>query len=402
VAIGLSDEPAPGWADDRPLARLEPRLEGWLRRRLGPADVWPVGTDLGAAWCALDVLLATPTAVTAAVVAAGAVPDDAVIERLSVVCERLRTVLAGCTPLTARHLDPGGRVGGSLDLHDLDARLRPWWARVGTCAAKYADASDAAGRAKVLADLTDLGVLPPAGAEMRAFPALQAATAELPPLPPDDAEGGAADAWLERVLRTVDRLLHPAVRVAPALTSTPPTPPAPEPGQDDVADWLRDQVLVRPQVESLDVALVASEVLGGAAPALLRVHQQVLAGGAPAPWSATGAPVESTASQGSVVLVTDGDAAVRAGLVVDGWSETVPHAGESPDEVTGIAFDFDRPGARPPQAMLIAVPPDLARGWCLEDVHGCVEETLALSKVRVLDLADLPELAALPLVDEVG
>ena len=52
--------------------------------------------------------------------------------------------------------------------------------------------------------------------------------------------------------------------------------------------------------------------------------------------------------------------------------------------------------------MLVAVPPDLARGWCLEDVHGCVEETLALSKVRVLDLADLPELAALPLVDEVG
>lgn len=402
VAIGLTDAAAPGWADDRPLARLDPRLEGWLRRRLGPAGDWPVGTDLGDSWCALDALLATPTAITAAIVAAGGVPDEAVIERLAVVCERLRTVLAGCTPLTARHLDPASdRVGGSVDLRDLDARLRPWWAQVGTCAARYADAA-AAARATVLADLTALGVLPPAGAETGAFPALQAATADLPPLPAGEAEAGAADAWLERVLSTVDRLLHPAVRVAPALTSSPPTPPAPEPSQDDVADWLRDQVLVRAQVETLDVALVASEVLGGAAPARLRVHQQVPAGAAAAPWSATGAPVESTASQGSVVLVTDGDAAVRAGLVVDGWSETVPHAADTPDEVTGIAFDFDRPGARPPQAMLVAVPPDLARGWCLEDVHGCVEETLALSKVRVLDLADLPELAALPLVDEVG
>ncbi len=403
VAIGLTDEPTPGWADNRPLARLEPRLEGWLRRRLGPADAWPVGTDLGASWCAFDALLATPTSITAAVVAAGGVPDDAVVERLAVVSERLRAVLAGCTPLTARHLDPAAdRVGGSLDLHDLDARLRPWWAKVGESATKYADAADAAARATVLADLTGLGVLPPAGAETGAFPALQAATAELPPLPAADAEPGAADAWLERLLRTVDRLLHPAVRVTAALTSTPPTAPAPDPTQDEVTDWLRDQVLVRPQVETLDVALVASEVLGGAAPARLRVHQQVLDAAAAAPWSATGAPVESTASQGSVVLVTDGDAAVRAGLVVDGWSETVPHAADSPDEVTGIAFDFDRPGARPPQAMLVAVPPDLARGWCLEDVHGCVEETLALSKVRMLDLADLPELAALPLVDEVG
>ena len=55
---------------------------------------------------------------------------------------------------------------------------------------------------------------------------------------------------------------------------------------------------------------------------------------------------------------------------------------------------LDRPGARAPQALLVAVPPDLARGWCLEDVHACVEETRLLGRLRTLDLTDVPELSA--------
>lgn len=405
VAIALPDERPPGWADDPALAQLEPRLEAWLRHRLGPASAWAVGTDLAAVgWCALDALVATPESLRAAVTTAGGQPDGEVIGRLSVVCERLRAVLSGCTPLSARHLDPASvTVAGSVDLHDLDGRLRPWWAAVAALQLRYADASDADQRAPVLADLVRLGITVPAGAGNGSFPGLRAATAALPPVPDEGAPAWAADAWLDGVLRTVDALLHPAVRVAPRLLAAQPTPPAPEPAQDEVADWLRDQLLVRPRVETLDVALVAAEVLAGTEPPRLQVHQAV--GAAAGPWSATGQPQETTASQGSVVLLTEPGTEVAAGLVVDGWSEVVPHApgADGPEEVSGIAFDFDRPGARPPQVLLVAVPPDLARGWCLEDVHACVEETLALSKVRVLDLADLPELSpALPIVDEVG
>ena len=57
-----------------------------------------------------------------------------------------------------------------------------------------------------------------------------------------------------------------------------------------------------------------------------------------------------------------------------------------------MAFDFDRPGARAPQAMLIAVPPDPSRGWCGEDLHACLDEALLLARIRTLDLEDLPEL----------
>jgi hypothetical protein len=90
-------------------------------------------------------------------------------------------------------------------------------------------------------------------------------------------------------------------------------------------------------------------------------------------------------------------------LVIDAWSEIAPRAvgGEAPEEVLGVAFDFDRPGARAPQAMLIAVPPDLERGWAREDLHACVEETLLAARLRTLDLADIPELGSvLPIPQE--
>ena len=41
-----------------------------------------------------------------------------------------------------------------------------------------------------------------------------------------------------------------------------------------------------------------------------------------------------------------------AGLLIDEWVETVPSA----TETTGIALQYDRPNAEPPQNILIAVP----------------------------------------------
>jgi len=83
-----------------------------------------------------------------------------------------------------------------------------------------------------------------------------------------------------------------------------------------------------------------------------------------------------------------------SGLVVDSWTEVVPRSpGEhGPEEVIGVAFDYDRPGARAPQAMLLAVPPDPDRGWCMEDLHACLDEALLLARLRTLDLHDLFEL----------
>ena len=46
------------------------------------------------------------------------------------------------------------------------------------------------------------------------------------------------------------------------------------------------------------------------------------------------------------------------GFVCDAWNEVVP----SERETTGVSFHYDAPGARPPQAILLAVPPALCGG----------------------------------------
>ena len=88
----------------------------------------------------------------------------------------------------------------------------------------------------------------------------------------------------------------------------------------------------------------------------------------------------------------------RALVVLDEWVETLPAALRAdqpvgvPEESAAVAFRFDRPDARAPQALLVAVPPDIERGWRLEDLHAIVDETLWWAMARPLDADDLPEL----------
>jgi hypothetical protein len=77
-----------------------------------------------------------------------------------------------------------------------------------------------------------------------------------------------------------------------------------------------------------------------------------------------------------------------AGLVVDEWVETLP----SPTETTGLAFHFDQPDARAPNALLIAVPPDPRRPWDIATLEKILLETLDLVKVRAVDTHALTDL----------
>ncbi len=58
-------------------------------------------------------------------------------------------------------------------------------------------------------------------------------------------------------------------------------------------------------------------------------------------------------------------------------------------ELTGIAFHYDRPDAKAAQSLLIAVPPNLDRGWTPDTLLQVLRETLELGKLRGVDLADL-------------
>jgi hypothetical protein len=105
------------------------------------------------------------------------------------------------------------------------------------------------------------------------------------------------------------------------------------------------------------------------------------------------------ASAGQAEPALDG---VVAGVVLDQWTEVVPrrlersdpkHPEQAPELVdvttTGVAVNANAPGARPAQAILIALSPDGGR-WNAERLVKVLDETLALARMRTLTLQQIP------------
>lgn len=72
---------------------------------------------------------------------------------------------------------------------------------------------------------------------------------------------------------------------------------------------------------------------------------------------------------------------LQAGIVIDDWTETAP----ADQETTGVAFNFNRPNAVAPQALLVAVAPVLRGHWTWDDLVGSVHEALDLAKLRAVE-----------------
>lgn len=73
---------------------------------------------------------------------------------------------------------------------------------------------------------------------------------------------------------------------------------------------------------------------------------------------------------------------IFCGLLIDEWVETIP----SKEETTGIAFNYNKPNAEPPQALLLAVPSDPSSGeWGLPEIARSVLYALKLSAIRGID-----------------
>jgi hypothetical protein len=88
--------------------------------------------------------------------------------------------------------------------------------------------------------------------------------------------------------------------------------------------------------------------------------------------------------------VTQGDATSQSsyvGLLVDEWLERIP----STQEDASLVFHFEEPGARAPQAALLAVCPDNRATWDDEMLQAILGETLELAKIRAVDLASVEQ-----------
>lgn len=427
-----------GWSDKRPLAMLEPALEAWCRVRLGSPAGWRFGTakpgataatgDVGLdalGWCALDVVTSARTGVTsplARALAAAAGDGDAValgdarLGDLVLLCEQLRAVAAGGTALLPGHLDPADPEPWSrVDLGDLRDRAAPWVDAIVTARDALSAALDAGDGGAVSAQLTalaDLGIVVGVasddddpiehGRQTHAF----LERVSVSPIAPPPASAAEAEGWARAVATAVASVAGDHLTLLPRLRlALPDAADAPTGADHDaIADWLRNLAPVRPGVAALADALAAGEILGGGGPGDFAVAQMP-AQQAGTAWVGTAPAVQDPKNpiRATIVLHRDGDNVPGedsiAGLVADSFSEAIPVPGDAaaggPLETLAAAFHHDRPGARAPQALLLAAPPDTERGWCMEDIHGVVEDTLWLARVRATDLDDLPELRQL-------
>jgi hypothetical protein len=166
-----------------------------------------------------------------------------------------------------------------------------------------------------------------------------------------------------------------------------------------VRRFLTDQAAVRDGARRLLEALGLAEAAG--VPPLLRAGQMVGANGsAPQRWIAApladGEPTPTASIVGTVVAADGAFSAATplAALVVDQWAEVLPvrevrgQGADAPVDArhtSGIAFNADAPGARAPQALLLAVSPDGAR-WNVERVLAVLQETLELARLRLVTL----------------
>ena len=75
-----------------------------------------------------------------------------------------------------------------------------------------------------------------------------------------------------------------------------------------------------------------------------------------------------------------------AGLVIDEWPEFIP----DPFQTAAIGFHYDAPGARPPQSILLALPPRLHQdNWHFDDVLDVLHEAWDLAHLRGVRPRDL-------------
>ncbi|SCF02364.1 hypothetical protein GA0074695_2930 [Micromonospora viridifaciens] len=380
----------------------------------------------------LRALLRHPRASGATLTAAGADRH----RELAALAARWRTLLAGASPLLPSHLVPAADTDwAAVDLDELAPRVQTWADSVitGRKALRSARAAAAAamhgadnqvlavalrGLVTALDDLAAVGVRgavcagAPVDAAARDLLVAQAddildrLTAMTPPPPVPAARTAASvQSWYAAAGTTVRSVIGDAMVLLPRIDLGPVADamePAHRPlstSDDEVADWLRDVGQVRPATDGFRHALLAGELLAGGSPETFVVTQSPCRTGQP--WVAT-ARSEAARSRGpggsTCVLAGELAATTVAGLVVDAWTEALPrhpHNGQSPEEIAGIACHVNRPDARAPQAALLAVPPDVDRGWREEDLHAVVLDCLDLAALRTLDLTDLPELRAI-------
>jgi hypothetical protein len=419
-----------GWSAATPRAAAEPRLAAWAETRLGPATAIVVHvaadgsrTTLDAAGLsALDIVCdaADPqvlaTRLQAALPGIGTGPLPATtdpawpaglrsIGEAAAVAAALQRVAASARPLTPASLSrPNDQPSRVPDLSDLAGRVQAAAAGLGAAAAalQAAMTTTPAVPDAVLAALNVLrgyGISPPGGAA-----AAEAALAEANRreraaagllTPPGPVGSALAQAVAEAVFGPGFLILSP-VSAGPADLYAAALG-ALQTGQAQIRQWLRDAASVRPAIARYASFLLLADAgvapPAASAPALAVAQLAALGTAGTTTWLPLGLPAGAASPDApvtSLVLEVPAGylpATAVAGIVVDEWDEQFPRrdADGTTTVTTGLAVNTTAPGARPPQALLIAVSPDGAR-WTASGLLGVLRETRELARLRAVTL----------------
>jgi hypothetical protein len=153
-----------------------------------------------------------------------------------------------------------------------------------------------------------------------------------------------------------------------------------------VEDWLYGLARVRRKLGALENVAVLSEAFG--APRLELTPLQ-LPRVADDRWMAL--EFDASTATGDHLLYTAHFAVPfdrgtdQCGLLLDEWPELVPAA----DLVSGVTFNFDAPSSQPPQAMLLAVSPELTGSWSWDDLVATLVDTLDAARTRAVEPAQI-------------
>jgi hypothetical protein len=220
------------------------------------------------------------------------------------------------------------------------------------------------------------------------------------PVAGDDGAQAAVDATIELATKRIRLVFGKGFPVLPPFTIGPSLMAAWSASAADrqallkgsklaVVQWMRTMSLVRTGVRALSGALDAAAWTGNIAAGLGdgRVAQWPHVPGRG--WVALpfeGGPPDDVRLSTVVFGEVPAPGEPAIGLLLDEWTEAIPEA----KTTTSVAFQYDAPGARPPQAICLAVDAGLlADGWTADALVDTVNEMFDLSRLRLLKPSDV-------------
>ncbi len=318
------------------------------------------------------------------------------LARVWTVAAVARDTLSGASPLTAAHLTPPEATGPADDQENGSAPgVAAWRDRI-TAAREALDTAtadqggagpDPTAVREAIADLVRAGLLAAAPrvrhldeGDLDDWAATASAAAE---------RALDAEAWPATVLAWLSA--PPVIPGADGTLVVVPADEVEDADGDRVRHWLQRCRPAREGVRDLQATTLTSEAGLGTDPIAWWIAQD-----RDGPWLAGPSAGSDGGAAVMVGMATPGgdepaSGEPVAGFLLDEWHEAAPVR----EVATTLAMDAPGPRASPPQAALLAVPPD-DEGWSVASLTDTVQRAVAMANTRMLPPTEAPVGAITP------